>query len=120
MDRGSPCGGDAGALLQFVYNVPHQRGPLCGCLFFGELGIGNGVSDFDVKSLVLVFVELVDKIEHGKVHFESQPFGDIGKIVEEVRVSASEVYGHNGIAWSFGSWNVFYQYILADEVLYVA
>lgn len=25
----------------------------------------------------------------------------------------------NGIAWSFGSWNVFYQYVLADEVLYV-
>lgn len=26
----------------------------------------------------------------------------------------------NGIAWAFGSWNVFYQYVLADEVLYVA
>ena len=26
----------------------------------------------------------------------------------------------NGIAWAFGSWNVFYQYVLVDEVLYVA
>lgn len=26
----------------------------------------------------------------------------------------------NGIAWSLGSRNVFYQYVLADEVLYVA
>ena len=56
-----------------------------------------------------------DKLFHKNIFYKTKSHVYIGKGQSEVLCIKD-----NGITRTFGSWNVFYQYVLADEVLYIA